>query len=526
MMVIHSLLTSLKPFRFFRVGAACFSAAALMLYLHGADEPPLPPGLGEPPDVVKRDSTPPNEGLGDPGEEASGAPTLPEGLGALSEDHSKSDAGDGSSELPDGLGGGDSRGDQDAFDNTKGETAKPSLLDHLPFYPSGFAELRYGRRLQQDPNQDQATVPEARWQLSLDGRSNGLGYRLTGDFLYNAQFPSHAIDLRRGTGWVDLREARVDARPASFLDVKAGRMIATWGTGDLLFLNDLFPKDWRSFLLGRDVEYLKAPTRGVRAQGYFDWVNLDVLVNPQFAPDRFIDGRQVSFYDPASGGLIGRNRALDADIPKGAELHARAHRTFGSTEVALYFYDGYWKSPGGRDRQGRAVFPDLRAWGGSIRGNALGGIAHAEFSFYDSREDRDGTDPLINNRQMRYLIGYERELMPDFTGGVQAYVEQKLDFGDYRENLPPGFPEDDEYRTVLTLRLTRLLLLQTLELSSFIFYSPTDEDWYWRPSASYKIDDRWTFSAGAGLFGGKNRNTFYSQFRDNSNAWVALRFGY
>ena len=45
------------------------------------------------------------------------------------------------------------------------------------------------------------------------------------------------------------------------LEVRAGRQPTTWGTGDLLFINDLFPKDYVSFFVGRDDEYLKSPRR-------------------------------------------------------------------------------------------------------------------------------------------------------------------------------------------------------------------------------------------------------------------------
>ena len=53
-----------------------------------------------------------------------------------------------------------------------------------------------------------------------------------------------------------IREAHVSASPFTWLDVKLGRQILTWGTGDLLFINDVFPKDFVSFFIGRDGEYL------------------------------------------------------------------------------------------------------------------------------------------------------------------------------------------------------------------------------------------------------------------------------
>ncbi len=45
---------------------------------------------------------------------------------------------------------------------------------------------------------------------------------------------------------LDLREAYLDFTTAK-ADFRFGRQIATWGVGDLLFVNDVFPKNWVSF---------------------------------------------------------------------------------------------------------------------------------------------------------------------------------------------------------------------------------------------------------------------------------------
>ncbi|MHC4544612.1 MAG: hypothetical protein ACYSYL_08810, partial [Planctomycetota bacterium] len=67
-------------------------------------------------------------------------------------------------------------------------------------------------------------------------------------------------DLVEEQGDFDLREAYIFTQPLEFMDLKVGRQILTWGTGDLIFINDMFPKDWKSFFIGRDTEYLKAPS--------------------------------------------------------------------------------------------------------------------------------------------------------------------------------------------------------------------------------------------------------------------------
>src|SRR3972149_11637645 len=74
-----------------------------------------------------------------------------------------------------------------------------------------------------------------------------------------------------------VRELNLFVRPKDNVDIKAGRQVLTWGTGDYLFVNDLSPKDYVSFFTGRDDEYLKLPSDAVRAWLFTDTVNLDFV---------------------------------------------------------------------------------------------------------------------------------------------------------------------------------------------------------------------------------------------------------
>ena len=60
----------------------------------------------------------------------------------------------------------------------------------------------------------------------------------------------------------------------------------------------------------------------------------------------------------------------------------------------------------------------------------------------------------------------------------------------------------------------------------FAFYSPSDQDFYLRPKASYRFDDQWSFSAGFNLLGGSDTHTFFGQLADNSNGWLRVRYSY
>lgn len=464
------------------------------------------------------------------GSAQAGEPALPAGLGGGSEPSLPSglSVGSPSSEpvLPMGLGDGVSVADggEDTF-------SSDNWREILPFDLTGFAEVRYGRRITHDRNESDVSIAETRLQLQAEKSMDWAKASLTADFLYDPVLDEHTPDLEEGEGWLDLREANLLFRPTDFADVKVGRQVLTWGTGDLIFINDLFPKDWNAFFIGRDVEYLKAPSDALKIALFSDAVNLDIVYTPRFDPDRYIDGERLSYFNQGVGTIVGQNmpvRTLEQnEWFSEDELALRLHRLVGAYETALYLYNGYWKSPNGQDPlTGLFTFPRLSVYGASLRGPLGSGIANAEIGYYDSRDDNGGANPFVRNSEWRFLTGYEQEIVPELTGAVQYYVEHMVDYSAYLSTLPTGAYAKDETRHVITMRLTKLMLNQNLTLSLFNFWSPSDEDGYLRPNVNYKLDDHWQVEAGGNVFYGRKDPTFFGQFRDNSNLYAAARYSF
>ena len=397
----------------------------------------------------------------------------------------------------------------------------------LPFALSGFWEARGGTRIVNDAHERSTSIAETRLQLELEKTFRAASFNLTTDLIYDNVANNHRIELDTGRGWIDLRNANLTFSPTGFMDIKAGRQILTWGTGDLLFINDLFPKDWNAFFIGRDVEYLKAPSDTFKTSLFSDLANLDIAYTPEFDADRFIDGRRISFFSPQLSAIAGRNAIAHSNKPNDGELALRLYRNLGSYEAAVYFYDGHWKSPGGFDSvNGLALFPKLRVTGSSIRGPLGKGIGNIEVGYYDSRDDSSGNNSFINNSEFRLLAGYEQEIVKNLTLGTQYYLEHIVDYNTYLRTLPTGLPARDENRHLLTVRLTQLTHNQNITWSVFSYYSPSDADFYLRPKVNYRVDDHWTTELGGNMFGGKNVHTFFGQFRGNSNIYLALRYGF
>ncbi|MBI4715056.1 MAG: hypothetical protein HY760_03815, partial [Nitrospirae bacterium] len=105
----------------------------------------------------------------------------------------------------------------------------------------GFVQGNYAGRVTGEeppvPDGGDFILGEERFQLKLTGSSDGAGFFVKTDLFQ---------DTVARTSDLDVREAYLDYSARSF-DLRAGRQIITWGVGDLLFINDTFPKDYAAF---------------------------------------------------------------------------------------------------------------------------------------------------------------------------------------------------------------------------------------------------------------------------------------
>lgn len=386
---------------------------------------------------------------------------------------------------------------------------------------TGFVEGAAGTRWNEDPRVGRrGTLLDLRWRVETGWRGEAAEIDAKADIL------ADGIDKDLG---VEARELALSFSPLDSLDVRAGRQVLTWGTGDLLFLNDLFPKGWVSFFAGRDDEYLKAPSDSLRLTWYTGLVNVDFAWTPEFTPDEYVRGERFSYFSPAAGEIVGPEPPLVVDEPSGlddAEFALRLFRTLRGVEYALYAYRGFFKTPSRVLPSGKLGFAPLTSLGASLRRPAGPGLLNLETSWYVSRDDRDGSDPAVNNGQLRFLAGYEWEAARNFTVGLQYYLERTLDYDALIENSPQPTFEPPENRHVVTTRLTWRTLQDKLTWSFFAFVSPNDDDAYLRPIVSWRADDHWTTTFGLNLFGGSDPYTFLGQFEDNSNAYLRVRYNY
>lgn len=385
-----------------------------------------------------------------------------------------------------------------------------------PWSQSGFVELALGERISAESLfNDQSTLSDVRWHQAFDYAAD--------EYDFNFDFDLWFDDIEHSLVF-DLRELNFKFSLFGQTDVVLGRQITTWGTGDLLFINDMFPKDWQSFFSGRDDNYLKAPADSLRLTSYFAAFNVDLVLTPQVEPDRFINGQRFALFSPWAGMPIGGTEVINPRNVHNSEYALRLFKNINGKQLALYGYRGYEKSPNGIDDTSQAYFPRKNVYGMSLQSNLGQGLYNIELGYHQALDDSAGLNPRVPNSQWRLLLGYERELVKKLNWGVQYYLEHTTNYQNLVATSPHPQYLVDQNRQVITNRLTYRAMQDKLTWSMFVFYSPTDEDSYWRPSVNYRHNDQWQFSLGGNVFTGKEHHTFFGQFEDASNIYSRIRF--
>ena len=394
---------------------------------------------------------------------------------------------------------------------------------------NGFIEARSSIKFNEIFQQNNR-MAELRLQVNTEQEIADVTLNWVTDFVVDSAVPRRDIDFESGAGVIDQRQLNMTFPLTDNIDVKLGRQILTWGTGDTTFINDLFPKDYQSFYLGRNDEYLKAPSDALKISVFSDFINANFVYTPRFDADRYISGERLSFFDASQLNYRDKNNPIEVNKPdkwfSDDELAIRLYQNVDIVEAALYFYEGYRKSPAGVDQSsGRFIFPKLKVYGASARSPLFSGIANIEAGYYQSHK-ASKLNPFLPNSDLRLLIGFEKAVAKELTAGFQYDLTRMLDYSAYRNSLPEDAIREEEYRQVVTVRLTKMLLQQKLRLSLFNFFEWSNKDGYLRFNVLYKLADDLGIEGGGNYFYGKKDHTSFNQFKKNNNFYTAMRFSY
>lgn len=389
--------------------------------------------------------------------------------------------------------------------------------------PAALAEVALSGFMQQNTSFNTvAANPDGRHYKWLEERARIKLDASEGDWRLLAK-GDLAYDHLGRQGASELREGYIDYTGGNW-DVRLGRQVITWGLGDLVFVNDFFPKDHQALLAGRPLEYLKRGVDALKLGAYPEFASFELVLAPNFRDSRIPDANRFWLYDPMPT-VVNRETVK----PGQGDVALRAYRDIAGYDAALYLYRGFQRTPSMRPDNMTAptrltyFYPRLAIYGASLSGRAGDGVLSLEAAYYDSPDDRAGSDFAVPNSQTRLLAGYQIQAMEDVSLGFQYYAEAMHNYGAYLAALPAGFPLDKRWSHTATARLTQFYLHQTLRLSAYASYNASNGDHFMNPELRYSFTDKVWGAVGANLFGGKPWGQFGQLARDD-NAYLQARY--
>lgn len=416
------------------------------------------------------------------------------------------------------------------------ETEKSS-----PWSFAGFFEVELGHNIsgvglhQNNSNSHDLILSNQRARLQTMRAFEGGAFYGKADLFH---------DDVRGHTTLDFRELRIQKKLSDNIDVSLGRQVSTWGVADMMFINDLFPKNWVANFTGRDMEMLKDPSNALRVTGYFGNWTADLVYQPEFTPDTIPTGCRFSVFDSNSGGLVTNTNSgcskYRAYGSNGSEIDddeiAFSLRTkIKDHQLSFYYYDGYFKQPRALI-SGSPMTPyhsKLNVFGVSDEGQLGPGIFTFEAGYYDSKDDKDGDNFLVENSTFRYLFGYRQDLSANFSYGVQWYQERILDYDEYEKAFLTSNSAGYAYRrkeaqNTFTLRLTYKMQQETLWFSLFSYLRPEDKDSFTKLEVSKKFTDNLKVVSGVNIFTGEKNylDREFGMLKDDDNFFFRVNYSY
>jgi len=426
---------------------------------------------------------------------------------------------------------------EDEFAEESG--ADKGMGEFKGFIFTGMIELEQGMNITHQGPKYEGEGPNDDWVMA--NRRFRLQTMKTNDKggLY-AKIDVVRDDISHDT-FIDIRELRLQYTPVKWLDISVGKQVSTWGVADMLFINDLFPKNWNANFLGRDMEYLKDSSTSLRLTSYIKKWTWDIVYTPEFAPDTTPRGCYLNVYDPNSNQIISSNQFCDSENMAGgrksrdvndSELAMSLKRYMGGHQVAFYAYRGFFKNPKSMQGSGtmedpfRSFYSRLNVFGASTEGQLGPGILTSEFGIYDSIDDKDGTNPMVENSKIKALLGYKVDLNANWMVGAQWYLESFKDYDKYEESVGFNPFRKKENSDTFTLRVMYKAQQDTLFVNLFTYYRPDDHDSYIKFDFSKRLDDNFSIIAGLNIFDGKEgyEAREFGMLRYDDNFFLRLRY--
>ncbi|MEE9162908.1 MAG: DUF1302 family protein [Candidatus Neomarinimicrobiota bacterium] len=377
--------------------------------------------------------------------------------------------------------------------------------------------------------------------LTLEGTRRGAGVSL---------FFSTALEYRLGenTATLDLREAYTEVA-TNLGDLRVGKQIIAWGAADGNNPTDnVSPYDfYYLFLPGTE---RKLGNLAASANLYLGTVNLEAVLTPVFQPNRLPLNEPDFPVLPTATGLSDYSERRPARIVGNSEWGIRAGLPMAAMDLSLSYFRGFDRMlspqfdtlPGGGLYLKAVVYSPTQVMGADVV-FFLGNWGLRAEGAYILTEDREGTDPVLRNPYLQYVLqvdraGSDASLMVQYLGTTISLIDEVDVF-----NPPEGtFTErENEYDHIPPKMGMPFAAIAQNALLAAASYDFADGRYSLQANALYELDhqgymlggrlvialeDAFDLEAGITYLGGSDESRLSAIGEVFSHVYLGLRYSF
>ena len=311
------------------------------------------------------------------------------------------------------------------------------------------------------------------------------------------------------------------------VDLRAGKQIITWGRADAINPTDvLTPKDF-TLLSARDEEERRIGTTALKTNYYHGDYTLSVIWLPIFNPST------ISLTAPPGFRITEDKRSQGRWTEQG--FAAKLDRTGGEIDWSVSYYYGLDVIP-----TGRSVTPTLVQLThnrihmvGADFAKTLGRYGLRGEAAYVHTQDPDGSDVVVKNPYVFYVLGVDRDITEDLNINLQAYQRFIINYQDVFQVQDPAVrnvavlnvifqQQMDRIQEGLSGRIKAQWWNDTLEAELLGVWNANRSDFFVRPSVAYAFTDRWKGFLGWDVFNGR-KESLNGFLQNNTSFFAELR---
>ncbi len=387
--------------------------------------------------------------------------------------------------------------------------------EEIDYKFSGFADTYHAVR-SQSPYDFMSSRTRLRTELEVNRENSYLFTSINSQ--YNSLLPEQ-------TG-IELREAFFQYSTSNW-DFKAGRQIVIWGVSDGMSVTDIVsPMDYNEFL-ARDYDDIRIPVNAVKLKYFNSTLSAEAIFIPTSA--YFIIPTAPN--NPWSMLPQRKNLTYQTDIEnhpktslKNSEYGGRLSFFLSGIDFSLATLHTWNKMPimqyipsANRDTIfAKGIFERMDMLGADFSMPLGKFVIRGEVAEYFGNLQQTNDLQKLRRNTTKMLLGLDWYPGNDWTITAQyshQYIPDYVDAITSPENM-----------SISTFGITKLLMENTLKLSTFIYSDLNNNGFFNRSSIDYSLSDQIHLLLGYDWFHGDEG--MFGFYKDNSEVWLKAKYSF